>query len=162
MKSGLDENSMVPVFVVGCDLHLHYPLESLPSLLCSETDNISRHTKMRFITSEQGPPGVLRLRPVTSYGGERNNNDEAMPRGGRLVIIRLFVTITIMLSRSKIVVFLLALHDTTICYFRPAPASASSGDLNFSSNTKSGFKNQDPEKTNHITHILCKSSSERI
>lgn len=60
---------------------------------------------------------------------ERNSNDDAMPRGGRWVIIRLFVTITIMLSRSKIVVFLLALHDTTICYFRPAPASASSGDL---------------------------------
>ena len=76
---------------------------------------------------------------------ERNNNDDAMPRGGRWVIIRLFVTITIMLSRSKIVVFLLALHDTTICYFRPAPASAS-GDLDFSSNSKSGFKNQDPEK----------------
>ena len=124
MKSGLDENSMVPVFVVERDLHLHYPLESLPPLPCSETDNISRHTKMRFITSELGPPGVLRLRPVASYGGERNNNDEAMPRGGRLVIIRLFVTITIMLSRSKIVVFLLALHDTTICYFRPAPVSA--------------------------------------
>lgn len=77
---------------------------------------------------------------------ERNNNDDAMPRGGRWVIIRLFVTITIMLSRSKIVVFLLALHDTTICYFRPAPASASSRDLDFSSNSKSGFNNQDPER----------------
>ena len=142
---------MVPVFVVGRDLHLHYPLESLPSLLCSETDNISRHTKMRFITSEQGPPGVLRLRPVTSYGGERNNNDEAMPRGGRLVIIRLFVTITIMLSRSKIVVFLLALHDTTICYFRPAQSVP----LDFSSYFNPGFKNQDPEKIDHITHVLC-------
>ena len=118
--------------------------------LCSETDNISRHTKMRFITSELGPPGVLRLRPVTSYGGERNNNDEAMPRGGRLVIIRLFVTITIMLSRSKIVVFLLALHDTTICYFRPAQSVP----LDFSSYFNPGFKNQDPEKIDHITHIL--------
>lgn len=74
MKSGLDENSMVPVFVVGRDLHLHYPLGSLPALLCSLqsetdiTDNIARHTKMRFITSELRPPGVL---PVAGYGGER-------------------------------------------------------------------------------------------
>ena len=96
---------------------------------------------------------------------ERNNNDDAMPRGGRWVIIRLFVTITIMLSRSKIVVFLLALHDTTICYFRPAPASASSRDLDFSSNSKSEFKNQDTQywkNRNHITHILCKFSFEII
>ena len=142
--------------------HSHlFPLSSLQSE-SDITDNIARHTKMRFITSELRPPGAPRSVACRWLWRWERKIIMMMPRGGRWVIIRLFVTITIMLSRSKIVVFLLALHDTTICYFRPAPASASSGDLNFSSNTKSGFKNQDPEKTNHITHILCKSSSERI
>ena len=105
------------------------PSPSLPtrvSSLCSAQRQTTSHVTQKWDSSHPswGPPGVLRLRPVASYGGERNNNDEAMPRGGRLVIIRLFVTITIMLSRSKIVVFLLALHDTTVCYFRPAPVSA--------------------------------------
>ena len=124
MKSGLDENSMVPVFVVGRDLHLHYPLESLPSrspLLAPIRDRqhrTSHKNEIHHILAETTRRATVA--GVASYGGERNNNDDAMPTGGRGVIIRLFVTITIMLSRSKIVVFLLALHDTTICYFRPA------------------------------------------
>ena len=94
-----------------------FPLALLCSLQ-SETDNIARHTKMRFITSELRPPGAPLL--LDSLVMEVREIIMMMPRGGRGVIIRLFVTITIMLSRSKIVVFLLALHDTTICYFRPA------------------------------------------
>ena len=43
MKSGLVENSMVPVFVVGRDLHLHYPLESLPSALLRDRQHLTSH-----------------------------------------------------------------------------------------------------------------------
>ena len=135
MKSGLDENSMVPVFVVGRDLHLHYPLSSLPALLAPirvrhhGQHRASHKNEIHHIRAETTRRATECCLSLVMEVREKNNND-AMPRGGRWVIIRLFVTITIMLSRSKIVVFLLALHDTTICYFRPAPASASSGDLN--------------------------------
>ena len=136
------------------------PSPSLPTRISSarsnqrQTSRTRSHVTQKWDSSHPSRDHQECCLSLVMGVSERNNNDDAMPRGGRWVIIRLFVTITIMLSRSKIVVFLLALHDTTICYFRPAPASASSGDLDFSSNSKSGgFKNQDPEKTEAILLI---------
>ena len=92
MKSGLDENSMVPVFVVGRDLHLHYPLESLPSrspLLAPIRDRqhrTSHKNEIHHILAETTRRATVA--GVAGYGGERKNNDAKRRKGGDNKTIR--------------------------------------------------------------------------
>ena len=88
-----------------------------------------------------------------------------------IIIIRLFVTITIMLSRSKIVVFLLARHDTTICYFRqPALCSYSNSSFKISSEKRArptllisvdilslhqGSRNPEDQRKINVNTVYC-------
>ena len=156
MKSGLDENSMVPVFVVGRDLHLHYPLESLPSrspLLAPIRDRqhrTSHKNEIHHIRAET--TRRVTVAGFAGYGGERNNNDDAKRRKGG-------DNKTIRYNYNHVVSFqdcclLISTPRHNYMLLPPSPASAIR-DLDFSSYSNSGLKNQDPEKIDHITHILC-------
>ena len=73
------------VFVVGRDLHLHYPLGSLPSPRSNQRHRTSHKNEIHHIRPKSEPrtgdhqPCVL---PGASYRGERNNN-HAKRRKGR-------------------------------------------------------------------------------
>ena len=145
MKSGLDENSMVPVFVVGRDLHLHYPLESLPSRsplapIRDRQHRTSHKNEIHHILAETTRRATVA--GVASYGGERNNNDAKRRKGGDNKTIRYNYNHVVSFQDCCL---LISTPRHNYMLLPPSPASAI-GDLNFSSYFNSGLKYQDPEK----------------